>query len=251
MTACDSSGVVASAITTPAVAAPPSATSMSGKTAPAAVATYPLGPDTQTGRRGEVESTWGRASGTYARTSGELLLKGYCAGDEECAERFVQRFRRRLYWIVYKIVRDSESAEDLVQVAFERAWRNGGKFDPARGSLDTWMTTIARNAALDWVRKMRAIPIDPSEVSATPTPESLDPVDWPVIVETRRDVRLSLDTLSSKLARSVVLAGAFDMTGAEVARHEHIPIGTAKARIRQAKQCLRRELSALNAGSTP
>ena len=41
-------------------------------------------------------------------------------------------------------------------------------FDPGRGSLDAWMTTIARNAALDWVRMKRAIPIDPSEICASP-----------------------------------------------------------------------------------
>jgi RNA polymerase sigma factor (sigma-70 family) len=173
------------------------------------------------------------------------LLEGFCAGDEECAGRFVQHFWRRLFGIAFRIVGDFGSAEDVVQVAFERAWRNGVTFDPERGSLDAWMTTIARNVALDWVRMKRAIPIDPSEIYASTKSGSCDPEDWSEMEESRAKVRSALTSLSPILARSVVLAGAFDMTAAEVARYEHVPLGTAKSRIRVAKQCLRREMNLL------
>jgi RNA polymerase sigma factor (sigma-70 family) len=177
--------------------------------------------------------------------SDQLLLDGFCAGDEECAGRFVQHFWRRLSWIAFRVVGDSGAAEDVVQVALERAWRNGAKFDPERGTLDAWMTTIARNAALDWVRMRRATPIDPSEISTWTMPGSWDPEEWSRMEQSRAEVRSALTGLSPSLARSVVLAGALDMTAAEVARHEHIPLGTAKSRIRVAKQYLRRQLSAL------
>jgi RNA polymerase sigma-70 factor (ECF subfamily) len=157
----------------------------------------------------------------------------------------VQHFWRRLFWIAFRIVGDSGSAQDVVQVAFERACRNGVMFDPERGSLDAWMTTIARNVALDWVRMKRPIPIDPSEIYASTAPGSCDPEDWRGKEESRAEVRSALSRLSPNLARSVVLAGAFDMTAAEVASHEHVPLGTAKTRIRVAKQRLRRELNSL------
>jgi RNA polymerase sigma factor (sigma-70 family) len=182
---------------------------------------------------------------TQRSESDELLLEGFCAGDEKSAGRFVQQFRQRLSWIAFRIVGDSGSAEDVVQLAFERAWRHGVMFDPERGSLDAWMTTIARNVALDWVRMKRAIPIDPSEIAASTVPGSCDPEDWRGIEESRAEVRSALTSLSPNLARSVVLAGAFDMTAAEVARYEHVPLGTAKTRIRAAKQCLRRELNSV------
>jgi RNA polymerase sigma-70 factor (ECF subfamily) len=175
----------------------------------------------------------------------ELLLEGFCAGNEECASRFVQRFRRRLCWIAFGIIGDSGFAEDVAQIAFERAWKNGAKFDPGRGSLEAWMTTIARNAALDWLRMKRAIPVDPSDICWSVTPGSCDPEDWSRIEESRAEIRSALTSLSPVLVRSVVLAGAFDMTAAEVARYEHIPLGTAKGRIRAAKQRLRRELDCL------
>jgi RNA polymerase sigma factor (sigma-70 family) len=180
---------------------------------------------------------------THDSESDTLLLQGFCAGDEESAAKFVQHFWRRLSWIAFRIVGDSGSAEDVVQVAFERAWRNGVTFDPERGSLDAWMTTIARNVALDWVRKKRAIPIDPSEICASTAPGYRDPEDWSGIEESRAEVRSALTSLSPSLARSVVLAGAFEMTAAEVAHYEHVPLGTAKSRIRAAKQCLRSGLN--------
>jgi RNA polymerase sigma factor (sigma-70 family) len=182
---------------------------------------------------------------TQDSVSDELLLEGFCAGDEECAGRFVQHFWRRLCWIAFGIVGDSGSAEDVAQIALERAWRNGEMFDPGRGSLDAWMRTIARNAALDWVRMKRAIPVDPSVICASPTPGSCYPEDWSGIEESRAEIRSALTSLSPILVRSVVLAGALDMTAAEVARYEHIPLGTAKTRIRAAKQRLRRELNSL------
>jgi RNA polymerase sigma factor (sigma-70 family) len=182
---------------------------------------------------------------TQVSVSDELLLEGFCAGDEECAERFVQHFWRRLCWIAFGIVGDSGSAEDVAQVALERAWRHGGMFDPGRGSLDAWMTTIARNTALDWVRMKRAIPIDPTEICASPASGSCDLDNWSGIEDSRAEIRSALTNLSPVLVRSVVLAGAFDMTAAEVAAHEHIPLGTAKSRIRAAKHRLRRQLDCL------
>jgi RNA polymerase sigma factor (sigma-70 family) len=177
--------------------------------------------------------------------SDKLLLEGFCAGDEEYAEKFVQHFWRRLCSIAFRIVGDPGSAEDVAQVALERAWKNGVRFDPGRGSVDAWMTTITRNVALDWVRMKRAIPIDPSEICASPMPGSDDLEDWSRIEESRADIRSALTSLSPSLVRSLVLAGAFDMTAVEVARHERIPLGTAKSRIRVAKQRLRKELHAL------
>jgi RNA polymerase sigma factor (sigma-70 family) len=181
----------------------------------------------------------------HDRLSDELLLQGFCAGNEQCAEKFVRHFSRRLYWIALRIVGDSGSAEDVVQIAFERAWRKGSTFDPERGSLDMWIATVARNIALDWVRMRGIVPIDPSEISMSPTLPSSDPEGKCGLEETQREIRSALTGLSPNLARSVVMAGAFDMTAAEVARYENIPLGTAKTRVRAAKHRLRKELISL------
>jgi RNA polymerase sigma factor (sigma-70 family) len=175
----------------------------------------------------------------------KCLLEGFCAGNKKCAHEFLERFWRPLSWKAFRIIGDAGSAEDVAQVALERAWRNGSMFDPVRGSLDVWMTTIVRNAARDWVRTKRAIPVDPSECCASPIPASCDPEDRSEIGERRAEVRSALTSLSPALMRSVILAAAFDMTAAEVARYERIPLGTAKSRIRTAKLRLRGRLNRL------
>jgi RNA polymerase sigma-70 factor (ECF subfamily) len=179
---------------------------------------------------------------TQSSVSDALLLEGFCAGDQECSRQFVQYFWRRLCCIAFQIVRDSGVAEDVAQTAFERAWRKGAMFDPERGSLDAWMASITRHAAVDWARKKRAIPIDPSDISASPTPESDDRDDGIGTERSRAEIQSALNSLPPAQLRSVVLAGAFSMTAAEVARRECIPIGTAKSRIRLAKQRLRNDL---------
>jgi RNA polymerase sigma-70 factor (ECF subfamily) len=174
--------------------------------------------------------------------SDKLLLEGFCAGDEGSAGSFVQRFSRRLHFIAFRIVGDAGSAQDVVQIAFEKAWKHGAMFDPERGSLDAWMTSIARNAALDWVRMKRALPLAPIEISAKQTLGSSDPEYESERTGHPADIRSALASLPPTLVRSVVLSGAFDLTAAEVASYEHIPPGTAKSRIRTAKRRLRREL---------
>jgi RNA polymerase sigma-70 factor (ECF subfamily) len=171
-------------------------------------------------------------------------LEGFCAGDEGSAGTFVKRFARQLSWIAFEIVRDAGSAEDVAQIAFEKAWKRGATFDPERGSLDAWMIAIARNSALDWVRMKRALPTDPAKLRASLSLKSFEP-EYPSEVQGGSgDVRSALAGLAPALVRSALLSGAFDMTAAEVASYEHIPLGTAKSRIRRAKQRLRSELTA-------
>jgi RNA polymerase sigma-70 factor (ECF subfamily) len=152
------------------------------------------------------------------------------------------RFSRRLCCIAFRIVGDAGSAEDVAQIAFEKAWKHGAMFDPERGSLDAWMAAIARNTALDWVRMKRPLPLDPIEIGAKQALGSSDPEDRCGINGRRDEVRFALGRVPPVLVRSALLSGAFDLTAAEVASYEHIPIGTAKSRIRRAKQRLRREL---------
>jgi RNA polymerase sigma-70 factor (ECF subfamily) len=174
--------------------------------------------------------------------SDKLLLEGFCAGNEGSVATFVKRFSLRLRYIAFRIVGDAGSAEDVAQIAFEKAWKHGATFDPERGSLDAWMASIARNAALDWVRMKRALPQDPFEICAKQALGSSDPEYRSGIKEHPGEIRSALASLPPALVRSVLLSGAFDLTAAEVAGYERIPLGTAKSRIRTAKRRLRREL---------
>ena len=52
----------------------------------------------------------------------------------------------------------------MAQQTFERAWRRAASFDPRRGSVRTWLTTIAHNLAIDAVRSRKPTPVDPTDL---------------------------------------------------------------------------------------
>jgi RNA polymerase sigma factor (sigma-70 family) len=172
----------------------------------------------------------------------ETLLLAMCRGDEEATVAFVRRFQRKVYGVALAVLGDVTTAEDVAQQAFERAWRHGATFDARRGGVGTWLSTIARNLAIDISRGRRPSPVDPNEllllVTGRPGPERRALAD-----ETNREVRAALATLPAEQGRALVLAGIVGLSASEVAQAEGIPLGTAKTRIRTAMSRMRDRLT--------
>ena len=82
--------------------------------------------------------------------------------------------RDDVYAYAAGLLRDPAAAEDVTATAFERAYRKRSRFDPRRGSARAWLFGIARNAALDELRRrgkqaaLAAEPVDPESVAAPP-----------------------------------------------------------------------------------
>jgi RNA polymerase sigma factor (sigma-70 family) len=171
----------------------------------------------------------------------ETLLAGLGAGDADLAIAFVRRFQRVVFGVAVAVIGDPGVAEDVAQQAFEQAWRHAQMYDSRRGSVRTWLTTIAHNLAIDVVRARTSAPMDPADLQAllavvtdTPSPER-----FAVAHDEAADVRRALARLPAPQARAVALAGIYGMTAREIAGTEGIPLGTAKTRIRDGMQKLR------------
>lgn len=168
------------------------------------------------------------------QASDAALVAGLTVGDGAAAAAFVRRFQAPVYGLAVSITRDPALAQDVAQEVFVRAWRACGSYDARRASVLTWLLTITRNAAIDAVRANRATPTDAGileeMIAATmqmPGPEE------DVIRHAQRDEAVALlRQLPVEQARAVVLAVIGGRTAAEVGRHEGIPLGTAKTRIR-------------------
>jgi RNA polymerase sigma factor (sigma-70 family) len=173
-------------------------------------------------------------------SSDEALLAGLAAGDREASAAFVRRFQRRAYGLARTIVRDSDTAEDVAQEAFVRAWRYAGSYDARRGTVLTWLLTIVRNVAVDRRRVTHAEPLDPDLfASRLQLVDSRASEDEHAALLERDQLREALATLPDEQRRAVVLAAYFGRTAGEIAQHEGIPLGTAKTRIRTAMHRLR------------
>src|ERR1700678_1115010 len=92
-------------------------------------------------------------------TTAELvwLLAAVAQGDPAAFERLYQATRAKLYGVVLRILRRADLADEVIQEAYLKVWNSAGQFDPALASPITWMLAIARNRAIDLVRKKTEI----------------------------------------------------------------------------------------------
>ncbi len=170
--------------------------------------------------------------------SDDALLAGLATGDQDAAQAFVERFRRRVFGLAVTIVRDERAAEDVAQEAFLRAWRHAGAYDSRRGSVVTWLLTITRNLAIDAVRVRRPVSVDP-EVLVDLVSVEHGPEDRAVGSSEVARVGASIRTLPLEQQRALLLATFYGQTAKEIAAIEGIPLGTAKTRIRTAMHRVR------------
>lgn len=161
------------------------------------------------------------------------------AGDPQATASFVRRFQARVYGLALSIVGIPETAEDVAQEVFTRAWRFAGGYDPRRGGVVGWLLTITRNAAIDAVRLRRDRPYQPEVLLALLTKaESAATHHADEIADIDR-IRTALRRLPAEQATAVVLAIFQGRTAKEIAEHEGVPLGTAKTRIRLGMSRLR------------
>jgi RNA polymerase sigma factor (sigma-70 family) len=140
-----------------------------------------------------------------------------------------------LYAYVATLVRDRPAAEDVVAATFERAYRRLRSYDPQRGSERQWLFGIARNAALDELRRRRRVATLAAEPGA-PEP-ALDPeADDPA---RRATVRAALAALDPRDRELVALKFFSGLDNAEIAGVLGISPSNAGTRLHRAVQRLR------------
>ena len=133
------------------------------------------------------------------------------------SEGFAELYERtfpRVYAYVASLLRDRSAAEDVTAQAFERAYRKRRSYRAGRGSMDAWVFGIARNAALDELRKRKRhakLEGDPEDLSA-PTPE--DQADMALRRET---VRSALASLTGQERDLIALKFAGGLSNGEIA----------------------------------
>src|SRR6266699_3466509 len=88
------------------------------------------------------------------------LIAAVAKGDEAAFERLYAATRAKLYGVVLRILRRQDLAEEVIQEAYVKIWNSAGQFNPGLSSPITWMASIARNRAIDVVRKRSEVSIE-------------------------------------------------------------------------------------------
>jgi RNA polymerase sigma factor (sigma-70 family) len=134
------------------------------------------------------------------------------------AEGFAELYERtfpRVYAYVASLLRDRSAAEDVTAQAFERAYRKRRSYRPGRGSMDAWLFGIARNAALDELRKRKRRAVLEGDPEDTAAPE---PHDQAELALRREAVRAALATLDGQERDLIALKFAGGLSNVEIAR---------------------------------
>jgi len=177
------------------------------------------------------------------RAADAELMQAFARREPQAADELYRRFAPRVFGLGKVMLGDPSRAEDLVQDTFVKVWRGASSYEPARGSLDTWILLIARSLAIDTIRRR----VLEARVTAQQEPmeearSGSEPERVAETLDLAARARHAMQRLSPEQRAALELAYFGGKTSTEVAELEGIPVGTAKTRIRTALIRLREAL---------
>jgi RNA polymerase sigma-70 factor, ECF subfamily len=164
------------------------------------------------------------------------LLSAIRSGDERAMAALYDRYSGLVYSVTLRVLCDSGAAEDLLQEVFLQLWRNPGEFDASRGSLGPWLAVIARNRAIDVLRKRRP-ETDIADIVVSVEPDMAGETERARAME---KIRGTLGTMPPAQRSALEMAYFEGLTHSEIAAKTGEPLGTIKTRIRAGLLALRK-----------
>jgi RNA polymerase sigma-70 factor (ECF subfamily) len=178
------------------------------------------------------------------RLADEELMQRVAQNEAAAFEVVLERHADAALSLAYRMIGPRPLAEDVVQEAFISLWRNGPRYDPARGSLRNWTLGIVHHRAIDALRRDSAL--HSRHVSDEGLHERLQAPEQTDVEVARRDdareVRCALDQLPREQSRVIELAYFAGFTHTEIAQMLDLPEGTVKGRMRLGLQKMRYHL---------
>lgn len=171
------------------------------------------------------------------------LYVGIQRGDQQALEQLYDRYEKILFSFAYRITKDQESAEEVVQEIFIKIWKGQNKFDPQKGKFSTWAFTIARNISIDLLRKQKDATYELQERDALQRDAASSTEDSVIWRERGKQVREAIATLAVEQQNIIEWFYFKGATQREIAKQFNLPLGTVKGRIRLALRHLREALS--------
>jgi RNA polymerase sigma-70 factor (ECF subfamily) len=165
------------------------------------------------------------------RTSAEdtLLIRRLTAGDEEALGTLMDRYGGALLHFAHRLVGDLHLAEEIYQDTMLKAWQQAGSFR-MEGHLKAWLFRVARNNAIDYMRRKRV-----STEEYTATLETADEKSQPEMLLERAwvsaEMMRALDDLPDVYREVIALRFYHQLCYQEIAEIMNIPLGTVKSRL--------------------
>jgi RNA polymerase sigma-70 factor (ECF subfamily) len=180
------------------------------------------------------------------RLADEELMPLVGRKDPEAFEVLYDRHGGAAYSLAYRIVGDRAAAEEVTQEAFISVWRSGARFDATRGSVRSWLLSVVRNRAIDFLRsragKAPKLTFDDDAVlEQRPAEERTE--DEALQRETAAEIQGALGKLPGEQSKVIELAYFGGFSHSEISRILNLPMGTVKGRMRLGLEKIRGELA--------
>ena len=175
----------------------------------------------------------------------QLILNVAKNLDKQAFAKLFDLLAPRLKSFMMRRGASSEQAEDLVQEAMISVWTKAGLYNPDKGSVLTWVFTIAKNLRIDRIRKEASMPL--AELIDYDAPSD-EPGHDEMLMRRQesQQVARALTEIPPEQKQVLMLSFVEDMPQMEIARRLGLPLGTVKSRMRLAYMRLRKTLESLN-----
>lgn len=165
------------------------------------------------------------------------LIRRIGIGDRPCFEEFYRRHVALVFSTAFKILNNSNDAEDITQEVMFMVWEKSPMYEPTRGKPLSWAVTMTRNKAIDRLRSIqRRLRLnDDAEREITPPPlhGNNRPSDHLDSGEKQQIVRSAVMKLNQEQRQVIEMAYFGGLTQVEISSRLNTPLGTIKARIRR------------------
>lgn len=180
----------------------------------------------------------------HAVSTDDEIVRRVAEGDETAIADLYDRYRRVIFALALRVLRDRGEAEEILIDVFLQVWRTASRYEPGRGSVCAWLMTLTRSRAID---RLRSRPRPAGAVDSameTARPAVTGPEEAMEHALRRRRVTDALSALSEHQRQAIALAYYGGLSHAEIAARLGEPLGTIKSRIRMGLTALRDVLAA-------
>lgn len=181
----------------------------------------------------------------YDHLQDEELIEEYHDGDLEAFEYLIHRYTNSIYFFVHRMTGSPEDSRDITQDIFVKIWKNLKKFDNSR-KFKTWIYTISRNTAFDWLRKKHDVVASSLDTDEIFIDSIIDTGPLPDEIFEKKEldelVGKALLLLTPNNRSVLILKHTEELTFEEIAIILDEPMNTVKSRYRRSLHILKKHL---------
>lgn len=176
----------------------------------------------------------------------ELIDRAVVQKDQQAFATLMKRYKKAVYFMILKMIRDADDADDLTMEAFAKAFKNLHKFKKDY-TFSTWLFRIATNNTIDFIRKKKLKTMSlnntltddgGNSVNIDVEDDDNNPQDEFIRTQRIEMVRIFVDKLPAKYRKLVKLRYFDELSYDEIAVELDKPLGTVKAQLHRSRELL-------------